>query len=394
VDIHCPIVHNLTMSSRLTDAVHLSPRARAIQTIEDWITEGRLSPGSRLPGEEHLATSLGVARGTVRQSLHNLVERGVLQKEPNRGHVVCAHQKTGSGLLSNAFLLIGEINPASPDIPGYSQALDLNVVRRLHGLGHHVMHIAPERMSERLRDEILTTRPLGAICGFEALHSPNILPHLLAFHREGLPVSVASDRPETKDLDRAIPDHAGATAELVRRLVARGRRRICRVWTVDPPTPWLIERNAGFESAARACGIAISPPLITKFSYERNDTFDVDLFERRARLFAGHFVDILRGPDRPDALMAITDADAVAFTAACRLCGLDPAADIDVVGYDGYWADTWERRIEPLPPVFSVDKHNAEIGSALVDLVLQRIANPHQSPQLVLVPPTIQSLRL
>ena len=40
--------------------INNSPRARAIRHIQEWITDGRLAAGSRLPSEMRLASKLNV----------------------------------------------------------------------------------------------------------------------------------------------------------------------------------------------------------------------------------------------------------------------------------------------------------------------------------------------
>ena len=57
--------------------------------IERWLSAaigaGELVPGDRLPGEQQLATALGVSRMTLRQALASLAARGVLRRTPGRG---------------------------------------------------------------------------------------------------------------------------------------------------------------------------------------------------------------------------------------------------------------------------------------------------------------------
>lgn len=222
---------------------------------------------------------------------------------------------------------------------------------------------------------------------------PANLNALLALHAGGLPVAVATEAAAAATLDRVIPDHRGATHQLVDHVVARGRRRILRVWTVEPPTPWLLERNQGYDDGIAAHSLVALPVVKALDHYRRVEILDSEVFERRARLFAGHLVEHLRGPQPPDALLAITDADAIAITTACRLGGVDPEKDLDVVGYDGYWAQAWERALEPLAPVFTVVKNNAGIGIALIEAILARQRDPSQPPLLRRLAPEILALR-
>ena len=68
--------------------INNSPRARAIRHIQEWITDGRLAAGSRLPSEMRLAAKLNVSRTTVRLALEDLGEAGndpFAEPAPHRG---------------------------------------------------------------------------------------------------------------------------------------------------------------------------------------------------------------------------------------------------------------------------------------------------------------------
>lgn len=58
------------------------------QHLETEIRVGRLTTGSRLDNELHIAESLGVSRPTVRAALRCLVDKGLLVRRPGHGTVV------------------------------------------------------------------------------------------------------------------------------------------------------------------------------------------------------------------------------------------------------------------------------------------------------------------
>ena len=57
--------------------------------LRQAIADGRLEPADRLPPEPDLAAALGVARGTVRHALEQLVAAGLVDRGRGRGTVVC-----------------------------------------------------------------------------------------------------------------------------------------------------------------------------------------------------------------------------------------------------------------------------------------------------------------
>ena len=58
------------------------------ERLKKSIQDGVYLPGSRLPAERDLATSLGVGRATVREAMGELVNQGVVQTKPNSGSFV------------------------------------------------------------------------------------------------------------------------------------------------------------------------------------------------------------------------------------------------------------------------------------------------------------------
>lgn len=58
------------------------------ETIGDQVGTGALPPGTRLPSERVLSRELGIARGTIRQAIDDLVARGLLERKQGSGTMV------------------------------------------------------------------------------------------------------------------------------------------------------------------------------------------------------------------------------------------------------------------------------------------------------------------
>jgi DNA-binding LacI/PurR family transcriptional regulator len=86
---------------------------------------------------------------------------------------------------------------------------------------------------------------------------------------------------------------------------------------------------------------------------------------------AGFVATSLGGTEPVDGILALTDFDASLIAGACRLLGKIPNRDVAIVGYDDVW-DTEERAWEPSRPLATMDKRNAEIGKAAVELLNDR----------------------
>ena len=92
--------------STLRRSPALSVPDRLSLDIERAILEGELKPGDRLPNEQALAEQLGVSRVSIRQALHELEQRGLLDRKPGRGTTVrAASLQSGTAAHSLAAVL-------------------------------------------------------------------------------------------------------------------------------------------------------------------------------------------------------------------------------------------------------------------------------------------------
>ncbi|MBF5082624.1 FadR/GntR family transcriptional regulator [Quadrisphaera sp. INWT6] len=56
--------------------------------FERLIATGELAPGARLPGERELSTSMAVSRASLREAMHELEQKHLIERTPGRGTVV------------------------------------------------------------------------------------------------------------------------------------------------------------------------------------------------------------------------------------------------------------------------------------------------------------------
>ncbi|MDT7598036.1 MAG: GntR family transcriptional regulator, transcriptional repressor for pyruvate dehydrogenase complex [Pseudonocardiales bacterium] len=71
----------------------LGPRARSVSVqivahLERLITIGELNPGDRLPAERDLAADLQVSRASLREAMHELEAKTLIERRPGRGTIV------------------------------------------------------------------------------------------------------------------------------------------------------------------------------------------------------------------------------------------------------------------------------------------------------------------
>ena len=356
----------------VTELVADAPRARVVRSLRQMMDEGVLANGQPLPSERALSKLLQVDRGTVRRALVLLDEEGLLRNHNGRTRVVQCDEPRRPGLMRNAVVVFNHTSEESWTThkrSGWSDYIAhgaVHAVRRA-GLNAVALHM-PENTSKGLA-AIAQDRPRGAIVTDVPLLVTEFVRWANEMRREGTPVVVYGDRPEFKALDRVDSDHAHGSYLLTKWLLASGRKRPMLVWPAPATAYWFPRRVAGYNRAMNEAGLSPVAPLLVP-------THSDGGFEALLHRNSSAWTEILRpylfGAKPVDALILATDGYVMPAAEACRKVGLIPNQDVALAGYDNYWQESPERRIEPTPPMATVDKLNLQLGAKLVELFLER----------------------
>lgn len=92
----------------------LSVPDRLSITLERLILDGTLQPGEKLPPELELTERLGVSRVSLRQALHELERRGLIDRKPGRGTVVLSPSDARD---ASSAALAGVLGSTETEIP-------------------------------------------------------------------------------------------------------------------------------------------------------------------------------------------------------------------------------------------------------------------------------------
>lgn len=183
--------------------------------------------------------------------------------------------------------------------------------------------------------------------------------HLYRIQQDGTPVVVINrQRPSDSPLSSVSFDHAGGARLATEHLISLGHRRIahlagpCERFTAR-------QRRAGYVRALEAAGIAVDERLIAEGDY----TFESGR-ELMGRVWR----------ERPTAVFVGGDAMALGALRAASALGVNVPGDLSLVAFGHPDLVRYAT-----PAITTVDLPVAEAGRAAADLVLRRIANPHET---------------
>ena len=381
---------NSTQKDKISDC---SPKARAVQRIWSWIRDGELRPGDIIPTEHSLAAKLGVSRGTVRSALHELTERGLLSADKGCRRAVARPERAVSETMRRAVVLLSGLEHIHIDwhqAPGHLAAIEGSAIAAIHKEGFHCLTIHPQRLGDECLASLCDDMPAGVLIPDPFAFSPKAMEVAERLRGQGIPVVFNADGGEFASFDRVVSDQAKGAEQLVGALAERGCKRLLRVWSNSSDRYWLRARDDGFSKAVGDAKLKLLPPLRIKGVINNNDC-DRDLFESQSRLFAGFMLEAFAAKtDRPDAILATSDAEIPLVAAALRLLGAAPGADVLLAGFDNMWARLPERKFEPSAPVFTIDKKNSAIGEAMAKLVCASARGENAAePRRVLIAPEL-----
>lgn len=182
------------------------------------------------------------------------------------------------------------------------------------------------RPSQRWLDGVLARRPLGVL--FVLCNLTELQQQQQQLQRQLIPFVVVDTDSATSALVPTVGSNNWNGGLLAtRHLLELGHRRIA---IVSGPEGVLCSRAraAGFQFAHDEAGTPVDPDLV------RYGSFYID---------AGyaHGMDLLTQPNRPTAIFAGSDMQAMGVLRAARQLGLDVPGDLSVIGYDDLPLAAW-----------------------------------------------------
>jgi DNA-binding LacI/PurR family transcriptional regulator len=164
--------------------------------------------------------------------------------------------------------------------------------------------------------------------------------------------------------DAVFSDDIQGSADITRYLIGLGHRRISFVGNIR--LPWFARCFTGYQRAMEESGLKS-----THSSIDSEDDAEIGYLGTKSLLARGEPV---------TAILAGNDTTAHGVYKALRDSGLEIPDDVSVAGCDdtvGMWL---------YPRLTTIREFPEQLGKQMVELILNRIANPAQAPQRITLP--------
>jgi len=198
--------------------------------------------------------------------------------------------------------------------------------------------------------------------------------HLRAARESGARVVLVDRRVSRIGLDTVIMDGVTAASEAVGHLVSAGHRRIGLLTgsgvggdspTAEDAASTTVDRWTGYRQGLEHAGLPYDPSLVLPG--------DFHLAAARERTGV-----LLRGPQRPTAVLATDSVFALAALLAIRDAGLSCPEDISLVGFDD---PDWAAVVRP--PLSVMDQPAYELGATAGRRLVARVSDGTARPRTI-----------
>jgi DNA-binding LacI/PurR family transcriptional regulator/DNA-binding transcriptional regulator YhcF (GntR family) len=315
------------------------------------INAGAFTPDKPIPTERELADSLGLSRLTVRRSIVELAQQGLLRRIPGRGTFII----TGAAkppINSVSLVLAGEQIPYDLSGPFFMHLLNsLYTAIQPATLALRGVGTSPEQMRDSQGMVALWILEQQKMKELAALGIP-----LVGYE--------CAPDPAAPAFDNISHANEGGSYAAACSLISLGHTDIGMIMH---PTTVAGERRAGFERAMSQHGLALKP-----------DRIHTSMATSEAGYALGRR--LLLDPSKvPTALLCTDDTIAYGVMAAAQESGRPVPGFISIIGFGDLGKFT-------TPALSSVRMDIAASGREAVRLLKERSANPALPPRSVILP--------
>lgn len=272
-----------------------------------------------------LAKHLGLSEGTVSRALNNYPD--IAQK--TRERVVKAANELGyrpstaaRRLARGVVETIGFVLPARTGHlidPFLAEILDGVATELALSDWDLLVAAVPEGHDEvAVMDRLIRS---GKVGGFIVSRTRRHDPRIDFLRKSGIPFVAQGRTEDSRDYAWLDIDNEKAFVDATNHLIGLGHRKIAYLGG-DPDLNYAWQRKNGFLSAAKSHEYPIDPAFL-------RDGICDEMAARKA------VVELLELPDRPTAILCVTDTVAIGAIHALQHAGVTVGSEISVIGFDG-----------------------------------------------------------
>ena len=362
-------------SSSPRPLVETGARGRVVQYLRENIASGEWGAGQILPSAQKLSESLDVNRRTVYAALDLLRQEGLIRSNGGKIQIVARSQASASRLMGETVVVFTYFPESAAPFPvegGSLAEITRSIYTQIIGTRQHVMTFAHAEIERRDVSMLLgSDRPAGVIFADISDNESPFLGWARALRDGGVPVALFGEDEVMSEFDHVASDHFEGARKLTHFLLEKGARNPLCLWGGPLQRAWQERRAQGFSHAMQEAGLQAQNVKHWPLS-GHGWKVDEAAFDHEVRTLMGYLFEHFQGARPIDALLAQTDLEFFLLAAACRRLGREPGRDVLLVGYDNMWQNQPMRAFESAVPLATVDKCNAQIGSELVSLILDR----------------------
>ena len=223
-------------------------------------------------------------------------------------------------------------------------------------------------LSPPLQDSVLKAIPFAAVDGFIVCGLQTEGAEVVELERRGIPF-VLTDSDQYENAPSVEVDDLGGAREVTRYLLDLGHRRLA-VLSIDPGPDVatrgyrgpLGRRMNGITEALATAGLTMADVALAEVPVTRTDGY-------RATK------QLMAGPERPTAILALSDVLAYGAVDALTELGLDVPGDVSVTGFDDLAESAWFR-----PRLTTVRQPIVAKGRTAADFLISAVRGQDQHP--------------
>jgi DNA-binding LacI/PurR family transcriptional regulator len=347
--------------------------AQLLAYFREQILDGRLPAGARLPTELRLAQEFGISRGTVRQAMGALVNQGLIERIQGRGTFVREGAQPLTTLPQMSERRIGLV------LNHFGSQLDLAILigveHSAKSRGYQVGFAYAEENLEQQDRDIARMRE-DRVAGLIIFPVSDITydESVWRLQSNGIPFVLVDRYFSDLATDYVVADNLGGAYRATEHLLILGHTRIGFVYAKigGLKTTSVRDRWCGYCRALQDYGLPYDETLVVQ---------NAAASEAGAH---GPYDQLLSRPDRPEAVFAVNDCEALEMLQAAQRCNLRVPEDLALVGFDDL---PFAAHLSP--PLTTVAQPRMDLGLRAGNLLINRIEGQVGPPRQIELPTSL-----